>query len=121
MALRLAPAALRSPDAVTLVNSALYRREPVFSLVSLAFSRPTFLKSGRICPSHQAEFAGCGKFCRVENRARQLSPGPIFLRHTKSMFNQNLPFSGTGLANAHAGKTPKSIARYPERRDQDVF
>ena len=27
------------------------------------------------------------------------------------MFNQNLPFSGTALANAHAGKTPKSIAR----------
>ena len=27
------------------------------------------------------------------------------------MFNQNLPVSGTGLANAHAGKTPKSIAR----------
>jgi flagellin len=26
------------------------------------------------------------------------------------MFNQNLPLSGTGLANSHAGKTPKSIA-----------
>jgi hypothetical protein len=112
---------MRSPIAVTLVNVELYRREPVFSAVLLAFSLSLFSKSGSICPSHPAKFAECGKFCRVENRARQLSPGTIFLSHAKSMFNQNLPFSGTALANAHAGKTPKSIARYPERRDQNVF
>jgi hypothetical protein len=116
------PLFLQTPRAaVTPVNAELYRREPVFSAVLLAFSHVTFLKSGSICPSHWAEFAARGKFCRVENGARQLSPGAIYLVRAKSMFNQNLPFRGTGLANAHAGKTPKSIARYPERRDQNVF
>jgi hypothetical protein len=90
-------------------------------LVLLDFLRVTFLKSGSICPSHQAVFAGCGKFCRAGTGMRQLSPGAIFLTRAKSMFNQNLPFSGTALANDHAGKTPKSIARYPERRDHYVF
>jgi hypothetical protein len=75
-------------------------------LVLLVFSRVTFLKSGSICPCHPAVFAGCGKFCRVGKRTRQLSPGRFFLFDTKSMFNQNLPFSGTALANGHAGKTP---------------
>jgi hypothetical protein len=99
--------------AVTPVNVELYRREPGFSAVLLVFPHVTFLKSGSICPSRWAEFAVRGNFCRVESHTRQLSPEPIFLVRAKSMFNQNLPLSGTGLANAHAGKTPEEQLLVP--------
>ena len=100
------------PGAVTLVYLALLQREPMFCLVLLAFSQVTFLKSGSICPAGSADFAGQGKFCRVKNRARQTSPGHIYLARAKSIPNQTLPPSGMALANGHAGKTPKSNARY---------
>jgi hypothetical protein len=107
---------------VTPVNAGLYRREPRFSLDLQVFLQASFLKSGSICPSHPAELAGRGKFCRVTEPARQFPPGRNFLPRAKSMFNQNLPPFGMSLANAHAGKTPKSnVARYPEWRDQNDF
>jgi len=74
----------------------------------LVFSRASFLKSGINCPLHPAEFAGSGNICPAARRARQFPPGPIFLANTKSMFNRNLLPFGTTLANAYAGKTPKS-------------
>jgi len=93
---------------VILVNLGLYRREPVFSLDLLGFSQASFLKSGINCPLHPVEFAGSGNICPVARGTRQFPPGPIFLANTKSMFNQNLRPFGTTLANAYAGKTPKS-------------
>jgi hypothetical protein len=105
-----------------LVYFGLCRREPGFSSDLLDFSPASFQKSGINCPVRPAGFAGSGNFCPAARRTRQFPPGPIFLSDRKSMFNQNLLPFGTTLANAYAGKTPKSTLLHTQNGEtKNVF